>query len=100
MDEKKLRELDANVHLMVFDKKTRAPRYSADIALAWRVLQHMLREWGGCFSTYGDLWGCVFGDGDIEKDGAVDESPPVAICKAAVAFWHEAMTDLAANPVD
>lgn len=93
VNKKELRALDALVHAVVFGKKTGAPKYTEDIAEAWKVLRHELEQWGGCFTTWGHHWGCVFGDGDVEKDGAVSEHAPLAICLAVREFYKDVVGD-------
>jgi hypothetical protein len=69
------------------------PPYSTDIAAAWLVLELLISECGGCFSTWsgdGGDWACVFGEDaddemlDVETRGAISDSAPLAICRAAL----------------
>ncbi len=56
------------------------PRFSIDIACAWPLLEDLLKEAGGCFTTYQELWMCRIGD----SEEVTAATAPEAICKAGL----------------
>lgn len=98
MTEKELRELDAEVHRVVFGPQPRtwderyAPHYSTNIAAAWKVVEKLAERFDRdpfiCENTYlsGDReWHVVF-NGMYE---AAEPTAPLAICKAAIAAMRD-----------
>jgi hypothetical protein len=95
--EKELRELDAEVHRVVFGPQPRtwderyAPHYSTSIAAAWKVVAWLTKKF--ChFNLHGDAaWRCEVGTVDRHGDEGprYDSGPqstaPLAICKVALA---------------
>lgn len=70
----------------VHDEGRWAP--STDIASAWAVLEFMLANYGGHFSTTAGGWDAHFGD----APPAFAPTAPLAICRAAVVYFNHETT--------